>query len=331
MKGLLLDWRAIYVGLLSAMAAIAFWSGYSPNYLWPIFGTAAFWLIILLAGKILFWLATERPETPLVYFLANARRLSTYYAGRTALFFSSILFFVWLPPLKTLIPKYAGFFADPYLASFDRVIFGRDPWELFHLVPFMAQVDWLYTLWVPKIVACSAWVAVSANTQVLRRFFLSWALCFWALGFALAMALASAGPIFAHDLGLGFDGLRPALSEARHAPAIADVLWRVHVTNSVVIGGGISAAPSMHCALTFLFALAMRGTVMFVPAVIYSGFVWFGSVYLGWHYFVDGLISWFGAVLIWKWSTSLGLSREIQRSSASIFGCQPVRQTIRRR
>jgi hypothetical protein len=278
------------------MGVAAFSTGYSPNYLLPIYANAAMVALVFFSIRALVWLAINRPERP----LSRVRGGVSFTVDRAALYFSSILFFVCLPPIKMLIPKAHGFFADPILASLDRAIFGRDVWQVAHLVPLIKAIDLGYTLWPLTIMIGALWIAVTADRENLRRFFLGWAISFWLLGAALAMLLASAGPIFAPDLGLGFAGLHPALEGAKYAMYIHDMLWHVYTTNAVRIGGGISAAPSMHCALTFLFVLAVRRTSLFPPALAYLAFIYFGSIYLGWHYASDGLVSFAGVALIWR-------------------------------
>jgi len=269
-------------------------TGYSASYMLTIYSNAAATAVLFFAAKALLLLRRERPDKPLAYLSSLAP--DTF--NRAALFFSSILFFVFLAPIKSLIPRFGGFFADPFLAAFDRAIFGRDAWEVAHFAHL--KIDLFYTVWPLIIQLCALWVAVSAPPERLRRFFLGWALCFWVLGIGLAFMLASAGPIFGPELGHGFERLRAATSDARYAIYLRDSLWQTYASNSAQIGGGISAAPSMHCALTFLFVLAMKGTRLFVPAFCYAAAIWFGSIYLGWHYFVDGLISLVVVPFVWR-------------------------------
>jgi hypothetical protein len=61
--------------------------------------------------------------------------------------------------------------------------------------------------------------------------------------------------------------------------------------------------PSLHNAIAVLYALAafrigrLLGWFMTGYAVI----IFIGSVHLGWHYAVDGIVSAAAMVLIWRW------------------------------
>jgi PAP2 superfamily len=69
----------------------------------------------------------------------------------------------------------------------------------------------------------------------------------------------------------------------------------------LVVGGGISAIPSVHNAMAALFALAsfrvsrLVGLAMTAFAVT----IWIASVYLNWHYAIDGILGAAGAVALW--------------------------------
>jgi hypothetical protein len=61
------------------------------------------------------------------------------------------------------------------------------------------------------------------------------------------------------------------------------------------MGSGISAAPSVHVAMTVLLVLMMRDRFGFRwptwIAAAYCATILVGSVHLGWHYAADGLLS----------------------------------------
>jgi membrane-associated phospholipid phosphatase len=80
-------------------------------------------------------------------------------------------------------------------------------------------------------------------------------------------------------------------------------LWDVYVGNkSTAFFGGISAMPSLHVAISFLFTLTTFrlnksiGVVLF----LYTLLIQIGSVLLGWHYAVDGYLSIVLTFCIWK-------------------------------
>jgi hypothetical protein len=70
------------------------------------------------------------------------------------------------------------------------------------------------------------------------------------------------------------------------------MLIKMHGTDKLAIGGGISAMPSVHNALAALFALAafqLSRTAGWLVA-IYAAAIWIGSIHLGWHYALDGVL-----------------------------------------
>lgn len=260
---------------------------------------------VLFAAAVLvraaIWLWRHRPASPFGALRTRLGAVARDLGLRFALFQGAMHFFIWLPPIKRAIPDGHGYWADAWLARFERSVFGADPWALLHRLPdcVTPAIDGLYAAWIPLIVLVSMLVAVFGMMPLVARYFLSWALAWVVLGIGVAHLLPSAGPIFGPDLGFGFEGLRTQL-QGTTALRFHDMLWSMHVTESRDLGGGISAMPSMHCALTSVFVAAAWRSRWRVPALIYAGLIWFGSVYLGWHYVLDGVVSAIGITLIWR-------------------------------
>lgn len=161
-----------------------------------------------------------------------------------------------------------------------------------------------------------------------RVFILLWALCWVGLGNALALAGLSYGPIFS-DLfneGVAADhqGALALLvrEDAQALLATKMHLWRAYTGESPMLGSGISAFPSVHVGMAMVlglylaqlmrglgrrletgqgggwrrwpgiaFALRNPGGLGAALAVLYVGAYLLLSVYLGWHYAVDGYVS----------------------------------------
>ena len=70
-------------------------------------------------------------------------------------------------------------------------------------------------------------------------------------------------------------------------------LWLIHENHLQGLGGGISAFPSVHVALVTMNALFVieRSRFWGILAFGYVAFVLASSVYLGWHYAIDGYAS----------------------------------------
>jgi hypothetical protein len=216
--------------------------------------------------------------------------------------------------LKMAIHLVVPFYLDNTLATADRVLFlGHDPWRLTHALfgdPLStAMIDRIYVLWVP-LVMVGVLLASVAKPRLRGHFFLSFVLCWALVGVAGAYGLSSAGPCFADRLGTEsapwFAPLMVQLSTAHATHGVNAVFWQTVLWNSAVFGDyefarGISAAPSMHNAVCMLYVLALRNSsaVWRVGAKLFAAIVWIGSVHLGWHYAVDGLIAWAMMVGIW--------------------------------
>jgi membrane-associated phospholipid phosphatase len=78
-------------------------------------------------------------------------------------------------------------------------------------------------------------------------------------------------------------------------------LWAAHVSPEVKLGAGVSAFPSMHVASATLFALTAWSTDRRFGwlMIAFLAYVQFASVFLGWHYAVDGYASMIGTAVIW--------------------------------
>ncbi|UCI20109.1 phosphatase PAP2 family protein [Mesorhizobium sp. B2-1-8] len=94
-----------------------------------------------------------------------------------------------------------------------------------------------------------------------------------------------------------------------------NLLWQVYIGN-VDLPGGISAMPSMHNAQAALFAAVAYsinrrfGHVMLAYAVL----IFLGSIHLGWHYAVDGIVGVTVALAIWLCCGKLGQERTVALS-----------------
>ncbi len=81
--------------------------------------------------------------------------------------------------------------------------------------------------------------------------------------------------------------------------------------------------PSVHNALAVLFALAafrIHRTIGWLFAA-YAGLIWFGSIYLGWHYAVDGLVA--AALTLGIWRVS-GRIADMLENPVFVGGQQPA-------
>jgi membrane-associated phospholipid phosphatase len=204
--------------------------------------------------------------------------------------------------LKAMLPFAVPFWADPMLAAADRSIFGVDAWRLFHplLEPFDRVIDYGYVCWFPLDTLLIVYVQTKAASFEKSRAMLASFLTIGIFGVIGEYALSSAGPIFYARLGLGnqFHDL-PISAIARQA---SDYLWAARGNINSPIGAGISAMPSIHVASAVWMALAcwsLLPRLFGVLATAFAVLIFVGSIYLGWHYFVDGAAGVAAAIACW--------------------------------
>ncbi len=201
-----------------------------------------------------------------------------------------------------------GYGFDEMFVAWDRAIFfGRDPWTLTHALfgsAFATKViDFLYhPAFLPMVLGYIACVAIQGKPALRYTYMASYLVGFLIIGMLMANALHSAGPAYDGTLfgdGTTYAALRERLAaqntEAGPFAAVfaQQYLLNLQQTGGIGIGGGISAMPSMHIVLAALWMLAgwHINRILGMILTTYTAIIWLGSVHLGWHYFVDGLIA----------------------------------------
>jgi hypothetical protein len=227
--------------------------------------------------------------------------------------------------LKMLLPAYAPFAWDDAFVAADRALFlGRQPWELTHAVfggfPATWAIDRIYTLWILALSLAITGFSLFVPRYDRARFFLSFTAAWLLLGVVGAWLFSSAGPCYAALVGASSAGEFAALmdrlaamSEARGPLGAVEwqsVLWDAHAHRRYGFGMGISAMPSLHNAVAILYALALArfGRGAAIAGWAFAIVIFIGSVHLGWHYAVDGLIAWAAMLGIW-WAAGRYLDR----------------------
>ncbi len=214
----------------------------------------------------------------------------------------------------------AGFRFDPALTMLDRALFlGNDPWRVTHAI-FSAPwatvlLDRAYHLWfVPMSLGVIMCALLGEKSYRLRTQYLLTYMAVWiGIGTVLAWFFPSAGPCF-YNAYVGpqasFAELMRQLESVRalYGPdALGSHMSQEHLRHAfgnpqLVVGGGISAMPSVHNGLSALFAIAgfsvnkRLGWALSAYAIV----IWIASIHLGWHYAVDGLVSVALTCAIWK-------------------------------
>ncbi|MEZ5830641.1 MAG: phosphatase PAP2 family protein [Dongiaceae bacterium] len=224
--------------------------------------------------------------------------------------------------LKSVIPLVQPFYLDPELYRLDHALhFGIDPWRIIQpllgYAPITYAINFGYTMWFLVLQAALVLMAGAARNRKRRmQFLLSMALAWAVIGSLLATFMSSAGPCY---YGLVVDGPDPyaplmdylhgvaaGVSQTIHLPftttVLQDMLWQSYATNDFGMVRGISAAPSMHIASTWIIArLAWdMGKRARIAGCLFLAFIFVGSIHLGWHYAVDGYMAVALAWALWR-------------------------------
>ena len=215
--------------------------------------------------------------------------------------------------VKTSFGYTYGFVHDIWQADLDKLLFlGIDPWHVLfspmHSVWLQIVVEANYNIfWHIINFATVFFFAVSSSRSQIRTHYLASFLLTWIIvGNVFAGIFISGGPAFYGSITgdeARFGEQLEALAQYKDSTAIffQEILWNSYLSERSGFGTGISAFPSMHIAMTVLnliFAYSYN-RILGHAATAYSLFVLWSSVYLAWHYLIDGLFSAIAVVMIY--------------------------------
>jgi len=259
---------------------------------------------------------SKRPDSPIEhlkqrYFGSRSRQVFALGAPMLAV---AIILLPFFSKMKSAIPLFNDYTWDAAFIEWDRAIFfGLDAWQVLQPVlgyPIItAFLALLYQLWFLLLYPGVMFFAFARIDHTVRRqFFLTYVLSWTLVGGAMATALASVGPCFVGPM-LGdptFDAQMAYLYAANEQVPIMvlpvqEMLLDWYAEAEDGLGSGITAMPSMHCAIAFLYWIAMRRISAAWGAFfgVFFFITWVSSVHLAYHYAVDGLVSLLAVAAIW--------------------------------
>ncbi|MFL6829812.1 MAG: phosphatase PAP2 family protein [Sphingomicrobium sp.] len=317
LRATLVGAAAVAAYLLAVLASDQVHAGqFALLFLAYVGGSFALWLVVGIAFMFvqLFRHARRSGSEPFLAALVKGAVAARWERDRGAsLIWPPLLFATLMASFnafKQMILPLAGYGDDPLLAKADRLLFfGHDGWRVTHALfgspQATAAIDQLYHGWfAPMAIGVIVCAWLPASTYRLRTQYLLTYIAVWiGIGSVLAFLLPSAGPCFYTRLvgpAPEFDGLMRRLAEIQAengAPLVAlrnqAMLMGAHGSDMLVMGGGISAMPSVHNGLAVLFALAGWQVSRPLGALFgaYAAVIWIGSIHLGWHYGLDGVVA----------------------------------------
>lgn len=275
--------------------------------LYMIVASATVWVFLL--SRLVRGKTKERPVTLIASMVRERWRSDRLLSVAIPPVFLALLLASFSTFKQRILPS-AGFGMDPIFAEADRALFlGTDPWRITHAIVDSAWatqlIDLAYLLWfIPMMLTALLSWALPAELRV--RTLLSFALVWIVIGSLLAYLLPSAGPCYyghfhpndrfadlnlllaAHGADLGSNGEPGLLALRGQAELLA-----AFRSQELMLAAGISGMPSVHNALATLFALVAfrinRALGWFFTA--FALVIGFGSVHLGWHYALDGIVA----------------------------------------
>lgn len=344
--------------VLMALAGTYIAAGYllAAYYDWPValhtqlysnamrFGTM--WFVLgLIAYRSFYIMIFQRPHRLTRAILADLHE--NYFNARTlahglpVIVLFAVMFSVFTS-FKSMIPVIVPFRFDPLFAEMDRLLhFGHYPWEIMFPVLKIALLttilSFIYKTWFIAKFCVLYWQAFSLKHPQLRaQFFITYMLSWIINGTILAVAFSSAGPCFYGQVTGLPDPYAAQIAFLHESDKILpvwdlfaqDYLWKAYKDVSITLFSGISAMPSMHISLSFLFTLlgwkVGRKTGIFFT--VYLVLMMIGSVHLGWHYAIDGYFAILTTGLMWM-AVGWVLKRQQAAAAMALAAAEPTRSS----
>lgn len=282
------------------------WTIYYLIWLVPVGGIAIL-TVILWLGKLI----RAGEQRPLSTTVGKLRSIS--FRSYVEFFVPVIVmapFMASFTTLKTIFGDVTTYHVDPMLFRIDGAL-GFQPWQVTHALigPLGTTViDGVYFVWIMLVqVMLFAILFLPQLRKQRGQVLLTFVICWILLGTFLAIAMPSVGPCYYGKLYQPdvYAELMQRLQDINQthpvsALRVQDALWLKHSENVVAVGSGISAMPSMHVSIATIIALLLRRLRLAWIGWPFLALIFIGSVHLGWHYAVDGIVAVVGTLAIWK-------------------------------
>jgi hypothetical protein len=280
--------------------------------------TMCFFAVFFISHAIYVMLVT-RPNSLTRYILNDLK--TNYLTAERIMYALPILllmpiFMSAFTSFKTMIPLANPYSWDPVFAEWDAALHGGvQPWELLQPIlghPLITStINFFYNLWFFVMYAVLFWQAFNlSDIRQRMQFFLTFSASWVLMGTVVATLFSSVGPCYYGRVVGGaniFQPLTQYLWRANEAfPVwslrIQEVLWEAYEVGGTGLGSGISAMPSMHVSVAFLFVVVgwQTSRALGIAFSIFALLIVIGSVHLGWHYAIDDYAAIAGTWLIWR-------------------------------